>query len=172
MEARDLPGKRQPTDLVVAGGRKHLSRPEEEQRRDQEVHVPVPEQAEPPCWLPKKLHVEFAQIGEILRAAGLYSELDRDALGQYFLARERWQRADKLASAAIRAKDETAATKWAGVQATYFRQCRQCAEVLGLSISSRCRLVVPPAMRTAAVPVAEDEFTKALRARQAKAAGG
>lgn len=167
-----MPGPRQPTELVVANGRKHLSRPEEDQRRDQEVHVPVPEQVEPPRWLPKKLHTEFRQIGEILRLAGLYAELDRDALGQYFLARERWQRADRLASRAIRDQDEKLAKEWTGVQSTYFRQCRQCAEVLGLSISSRCRLVVPPALSSAAAPVKEDEFTKALRARQNRAAGG
>lgn len=167
-----MPGPRQPTELVVANGRKHLSRSEEDQRRAQEVHVPVPDQAEPPMWLPKKLHEEFQQVGEILRLAGLYSELDRDALGQYFLARERWQRADKLASRAIRDQDEKLAKEWTGVQSTYFRQCRQCAEVLGLSISSRCRLVVPPALRAAAAPAEEDEFTKALRARQSRATGG
>lgn len=167
-----MPGPRQPTELVVANGRKHLTRTEEDQRRDQEVHVPVPDRAEPPRWLPKKLHAEFRQIGEILRLAGLYAELDRDALGQYFLARERWQRADKLASKAIREQDEKLAKEWTAVQSTYFRQCRQCAEVLGLSISSRCRLVVPPALSAAAAPVDEDEFTRALRARQNRAAGG
>lgn len=156
----------------MANGRKHLSRSEEDQRRDQEVHVPVPDQAEPPKWLPRKLHAEFRQIGEILRLAGLYAELDRDALGQYFLARERWQRADRLASRAIRDQDEKLAREWTGVQNTYFRQCRQCAEVLGLSISSRCRLVVPPALGAAAAPVEKDEFTRALRARQNRAAGG
>ena len=70
-----------------------MTRAEEDERRDQEVHVPVPDQVAPPKWLPKKLHAEFTEIGEILRLAGLYAELDRDALGQYFLARERWQRA-------------------------------------------------------------------------------
>ena len=167
-----MPGPRQPTELVVANGRKHLTRAEEDQRRDQEVHVPVPERAEPPKWLPKKLHDEFREIGEILRLAGLYAELDRDALGQYFLARERWQRADKLAGKAIREQDEKQAKEWTGVQSTYFRQCRQCAEVLGLSISSRCRLVVPQALSSSAAPAEEDEFTKALRARQGRAAGG
>lgn len=167
-----MAGPRQPTELVVANGRKHLTRGEEEQRRDQEVHVAVPDHAEPPKWLPKKLHAEFREIGEILRLAGLYSDLDRDALGQYFLARERWQRADKLASRAIRDQDEKLAKEWTGVQGAYFRQCRQCAEVLGLSISSRCRLVVPPALVGAAASPDEDEFTRALRARQKRAAGG
>lgn len=167
-----MPGTRQPTELVAANGRKHLTRAEEDRRRDQEVHVPVPDRAAPPKWLPRKLHAEFREVGEILRLAGLYSELDRDALGQYFLARERWQRADKLASKAIRDQDEKLAREWTGVQSTYFRQCRQCAEVLGLSISSRCRLVVPPAMIPPGPSDGEDEFTRALRARQGRAIGG
>lgn len=101
-----MAGKRQPTALVEANGRKHLTAAEADARRDQEVYVAPPEAAVPPLWLPKKLHKEFREIGEILLAAGLYSELDRDVLGQYFLARERWLRADKLASQAIRDKDE------------------------------------------------------------------
>ena len=104
-----MAGKRQPTALVEANGRKHLTAAEADARRDQEVYVAPPEAAVPPLWLPKKLHKEFREIGEILLAAGLYSELDRDVLGQYFLARERWLRADKLASQAIRDKDENLA---------------------------------------------------------------
>lgn len=83
-----MAGKRQPTALVEANGRKHLTAAEADARRDQEVYVAPPEAAVPPLWLPKKLHKEFREIGEILLAAGLYSELDRDVLGQYFLARE------------------------------------------------------------------------------------
>ena len=126
-----MAGKRQPTALVEANGRKHLTAAEADARRDQEVYVAPPEAAVPPLWLPKKLHKEFREIGEILLAAGLYSELDRDVLGQYFLARERWLRADKLASQAIRDKDENLAQKWASTQNTYFRQVRQCAGVHG-----------------------------------------
>lgn len=168
-----MAGRRQPTDLVVSKGRKHLSRAEEDQRRDREVHVPPPDQAEPPRWLPKRLHGEFGQMGTILLRAGLFSELDRDVLGQYFLARDRWLKADKLAAAAIRSKDEKLAKEWTGVQSSYFRQVRQCAEVMGLSVSSRCRLVLPPVLAAAAADNGEeDEFTALLHARQTKAAGG
>ena len=168
-----MPGPRQPTDLVKANGRKHLSQAEEDERRDREVHVPPPDRAQPPNWLLKKFHREFAEIGEILRQAGLYTELDRDVLGQFLVARDRWVRADKLASAAIRDKDEKLAKEWTGVQAAYFKQCRQCAEAMGLSVSSRCRLVVPDALVNAAKDDGEeDEFTRTLRARQAMAAGG
>lgn len=168
-----MPGPRQPTDIVITNGRKHMTKAEEDARRDQEIHVAPPDQAEPPKWLAKKFHAEFREIGETLRQAGLYAELDRDVLGQFLTARDRWVRADKLASVAIRDKDEKLAKEWAGVQGTYFKQCRQCAEAMGLSVSSRCRLVVPSALPNAAKDAGEvDEFTKALRARQAKAMGG
>ena len=168
-----MPGKRQPTAVVEANGRKHLTAAEKDERLDREVHVPPPDAAVPPKWLPKRLHGEYREIGEILRAAGLYAELDRDVLGQFLVARERWLRSDRLASAAIRARDEKLAKEWTAVQSSYFRQCRQCAEVMGLSISSRCRLVVPEVLANAAKDEGEeDEFTRALKARQARAAGG
>lgn len=164
-----MSGKRQPTSLVEANGRKHLTRMEADERRDREVHVPPPEQASPPKWLPKRLHGEYREIGEVLLAAGLYSELDRDVLGQYFLSRDRWIRADKKAAAAIKASDEKLAREWTGVQGTYFKQARQCAESMGLSVTSRCRIVVPPALVSAAAEGDGDEFTRRLHARQAAA---
>lgn len=170
-----MAGKRQPTDLVAANGRKHMTQAEEDQRRDQEVHVPPPDAAVPPKWLPKRLHGEFREIGEILRAAGLYAELDRDVLGQYFLARERWLKADRKAASAIKADDEKLAREWTSVQGAYFKQARQCAEAMGLSVTSRCRIVVPTAVVNAAGAAPEDEadeFTRTLRARQTAALGG
>lgn len=167
-----MAGRRQPTALLEANGRKHLTEAEADARRDQEVYVAPPEAADPPSWLPKKLHKEFQEIGEILLAAGLYSELDRDVLGQYFLARERWLRTDKLAAQAIRDKDENLASKWSSTQNTYFRQARQCAESMGLSVTARCRIVVPSAIQNAGKAGPEDgadEFTRKLRSRQAAA---
>jgi len=156
---------------VEAAGKKHLSRAEADERRDQEVRVPPPEQAIPPGWLPKRLHKEFREIGELLLSAGLYAELDRDVLAQYFLARDRWLKADKKAAAAIKADDEKLAREWSGVQGTYFRQACQCAEAMGLSVTSRCRIVVPAAVVNAAGGTADetDEFTRRLLARQAAA---
>lgn len=167
-----MPGKRQPTAVVEAKGKKHLTEAERDARRDREVQVPPPEEAVPPRWLPRKYHGEFREIGEILRAAGLYAELDRDVLGQYFVARDRWLLADKEAAKAIRDKDEKLAREWTGVQGTYFKQARQCAESMGLSVTSRCRIVVPAAVVNAAGALAEDdadEFTRTLRARQSRA---
>jgi P27 family predicted phage terminase small subunit len=167
-----MAGKRQPTATVAAKGKKHLTKAETDQRLDNEVHVPPPDRAVPPKWLPKRLHKEFQEIGEILRTAGLYAELDRDVLGQYFLCRERWVKADKKAAKAINDGDEKLAREWTGVQSSYFKQARQCAESMGLSVTSRCRIVVPTAIVNAAQCSTDDgtdEFTQLLNARQAKA---
>lgn len=82
-------------------------------------------------------------MAERLAKLNLYSDFDQDVLGQYYLCRDRWQMADKRAATAIRAKDDEQARAWTTVQGTYFKQARQCAESMGLSVSSRCKLVVP-----------------------------
>jgi P27 family predicted phage terminase small subunit len=167
-----MAGKRQPTDIVVANGRKHLSRQEEDERRDKEVRIAPPEQATPPKWLAKCHHTEFLEIATILLQAGLYTDLDRDVLGQYFVCRKSWLGAEKEAAKAIRKKEADEAKTWSGIQAAYFKQARQCAEAMGLSITSRCRLVVPAALSGGADDDDADEFTAALRARQKRAVGG
>ena len=82
-----MPGPRQPTDLLKATGRKHLSQQEEDQRRDQEVHVPPPDQVEPPKWLLKKFHKEFREIGEILGRTEVWARV-RFYRGKEALARK------------------------------------------------------------------------------------
>jgi P27 family predicted phage terminase small subunit len=170
-----MAGKRQPTDVIVANGRKHLSRAEEDDRRDREVHVPPAEALTPPKWLAKKHHAEYFDIAGILNQAGLFSDLDRDVLAQYFVCRDGWIKAEKQAAKAIRTKDADDAKTWAGIQGTYFKQARQCAEAMGLSVTSRCRIVVPAALVTAASAQGddtEDEFTAILHDRQRRAMGG
>lgn len=162
-----MSGRRQPTALVEANGRKHMTKAEADARRDAEVYVPPVETVAPPSWLPKRLRAEYREIGELLNSAGLYAELDRDVLGQYFVCRDRWMKADKKAADAIRKDDEKLARKWTGVQSSYFKQARQCAEAMGLSVTSRCRIVVPPAVVNAAsADEGADEFTELLRRRQ------
>ena len=166
-----MPGKRQPTDVVVANGRKHLSATEEAERRSGEVRLGGAPTLEPPKWLKgKKLKGEFAEIAETLAQAGLYSDLDRDTLAQYFICREQWLEANKQAGRCIKDGMMEASVKWASVQGTYFKQAQKCATELGLTISSRCRLVVPEAMRGSDED-APDEFTAALERRQKAAMG-
>lgn len=140
-----MPGPRQPTDLVLAKGRKHLSKTETAQRRSGEVQVEAPKTATPPKWLPAGLKTAFRAIGKQLIAAGLYSRLDAENLGRYLIAQHQYLLASAEAEKALAAKDQKEADGWGRIQERYFKQARNCANDMGLTVSSRCRLVVPPA---------------------------
>lgn len=149
-----MAGKRQPTDVVLANGRKHLSRAEEAERRAGEVKVSPAKTAKPPKWLPETLKKDFRAIGKRLIASGLYTELDADTLGRYLVAQHQWLIATAEVEKALSQKDpETgqirkkrdlaAADSWGKIQERYFKQARNCANDMGLTVTSRCRLVVP-----------------------------
>lgn len=167
-----MPGKRLPTALVEARGKKHMSKAEADARRDAEVSVSAPETAEPPAWLLKKHHTEFRALGQQLIACGLYAELDKDVLAQYLVARDSWIAAQRRASQAIRAKDRASAKEWTAIQAAYFKQARQAGDAMGLAITARCRLVLPQGMEQQAQGDAPDDFTLRLLERQQRTAEG
>ena len=140
-----MPVKRQPTDVVLANGRKHLSRAEEAQRRAGEVKLPQAKTAGPPRWLPEELKKTFRALGKQLIQAKLYTELDADTLGRYVAAQHQWELATGHAEEALEAADQEEADGWSRIQDRYFKQARACANDMGLTITSRCRLVVPGA---------------------------
>lgn len=163
-----MPGPRQPIDLLKANGRKHLSHAEENDRRQKECRVPAAKTPKPPPWLDEALKKEFRRLGKALIAVNLYTDLDADTLGMYLTARHQWEQATREAESSLAAGDMNASAKWSQTQERYFRAARSCASDLGLSITSRCRLVIPSALTPTADDAPEDEFTKALRARQEK----
>lgn len=166
-----MAGKRQPTDLVAANGRKHMSKAEEDARRDAEVCVPPSETAKPPKWLPKALRKDFKSLGGKLLAVGLYTELDADNLGRYLIAHAQYQAATAEVQHAldVNPRNAEAAETWGKIQERYFKQARNCANDMGLTISSRCRLVLPTVAPAAFTPIEEDEFTTRLHERQSRA---
>ena len=140
-----MPGPRQPTDVIEANGRKHLSKAEAAERRNHEVSVERPKTAKPPKWLPEQLKKDFRALGKRLIAAGIYTDLDADTLGRYLVAQHQWLIATQQAEAALAAKppDLEQADAWGRVQERYFKQARNSATDMGLTVTSRCRLVVP-----------------------------
>lgn len=138
-----MAGKRQPTDVVIANGRKHLSRAEEAERRAGEVKVSPAKTAKPPKWLPETLKKNFRAIGKRLIASGLYTELDADTLGRYLVAQHQWLIATGEAEKALAQRDQENADGWGKIQERYFKQARNYANDMGLTVTSRCRLVVP-----------------------------
>ena len=138
-----MPGPRQPTDLIKANGRKHLSKAEEAERRAREPKVEKAKTAKPPKWLPEQLKKEFRALGKRLIAAGIYTGLDADTLGRYLVAQHQWIIATGEAEQALAQRDQEQADAWGRVQDRYFKQARNCANDMGLTVTSRCRLVVP-----------------------------
>lgn len=148
-----MPRPRVPTDVLVATGRKHLSMAEEAERRAGEVVVLPPKKVKPPEWLPEALRKDFRALSKKLLAVGLYTDLDADNLGRYLIAHRQWLQATAEATRYLSMKDAELADTWGKIQERYFKQCRNCANDLGLTITSRCRLVIP-LLPTSVVPAA------------------
>lgn len=142
-----MPGPRQPTDVIKANGRKHLSKTEEAERRARETRVPRAKTAKPPKWLPDGLKKEFRALGKKLIDAGIYTDLDADTLGRYLVAQHQWIIATREAEKALVQRDQEQTEAWGRVQDRYFKQARNCANDMGLTITSRCRLVVPESIK-------------------------
>lgn len=133
---------RQPIALVQAKGKKHLGKDEIERRQAEEIQVDLID-VKPPEYLPESLKAEFNEIAKKLLHIGIMTELDEDCLARYLLAKQQYLRYTQLLSAAINANKIFDMEKLSTLQDKAYKQCRSSASDLGLTIASRCRLVVP-----------------------------
>lgn len=134
---------RSPIAVLEAKGKKHLTKTETAERESSEVKTTPPKQIRAPAYLPEDLRKDFLDIGKQLGALGIFCKLDYDTLARYLVARRFWQRAADEIAAAMEQGDLKTAEKWTNLQDKYFKQCRGCANDLGMTIGARCRLVVP-----------------------------
>lgn len=177
---------KEPIDLLVAKGKKHLTKKEIEERKEQEINVPFTD-VQPPTYLKGKKRIEeFNTYADMLLKIGIFTELDVDILAKYILAKElyltytkqlekvmskasivrKWEVIDKLSgeldseatledlkkllSTIVRRQRGDDATVIMNLQDKAFKQCLSCAKELGLTITSRMKLVIPP-------PLEEDD---------------
>ena len=139
----------------MAKGKKHLSKTEEAERRSHEARAETPKTAKPPKWLPESLKKDFRALGKKLISAGIYTDLDADTLGRYLVVHHQWLIATGEAENALTKTGPTGhpvpdleeAEAWGRVQDRYFKQARNCANDLGLTVTSRCKLVIPEAAK-------------------------
>lgn len=71
------------------------------------------------------------------------TELDEDCLTRYLLARQSYLQYTNMLNRAIRKNDIAEMEKLATMQDKAFKQCRASGNDLGLSITSRCKLIMP-----------------------------
>lgn len=144
---------REPISLIEAKGKKHLTKAEIAGRQASEVQ-PQTEGIEPPPYLTAAQKKHFVKLAEQLVKIKVMGETDCDTLARYVTAESMYQAATKDLREVQkqRPKDADAAQlmAWAAMvekldkrQERFFKQASTMARDLGLTISSRCKLVVP-----------------------------
>jgi P27 family predicted phage terminase small subunit len=131
---------RQPVDLLLFKGKKNLTKQEIEERKAQEVKASS-DKVEPPEYLPEDLQKEFTLIANELLNIGIMTNLDIDALARFLIAKKLYLDVTKrlLENPNLMLENKDIVT----TQDKLFKQSRAAASDLGLTISSRCKLVIP-----------------------------
>ena len=133
---------RQPIELVKAKGKKHLTKAEIEARERSELKVDL-KNISIPEYLPKKLKDEFEEIAFKLLEIGVMTELDEDCLARYLLSKQSYLQYTVMLNKATNSNKISEMEKLMTMQDKAFKQCRASATDLGLTIASRCKLVMP-----------------------------
>lgn len=139
-----MAGQRLPIEVVQARGSKHLTKSEIQDRYEREIK-PITDNIIAPDYLTKKQKVEFYKIANQLLKLKIIGETDVDALARYIVANDFYINAVKKMRSKEVKNDPYSMEKWSKLQDKFFKQCRSSANDLGLTISGRCKLVVPEA---------------------------
>ena len=114
-------------------------------------------------------------MGGKLKEAGLLTVLDYDTLARYLLAKQSYLAATQevlkiqrgRTEAGKRVIDMEALDGATRVQDRFFKQCRGAANDMCLTVTSRCRLVLPPGAGGKAPE--ENPFERMMRERMRRA---
>lgn len=147
---------REPIDLVAAKGRKHLTIEEYTERKQSEITAPA-DDVKAPSFLTKKEREKFEKLAKQLIELKIMSNLDCDVLARYIRAETEYikvtKQLQKIKFLPDRKSMVTEEEQLAGQYAQYnylskiqnrlMKACNENARELGLTISSRCKLVIP-----------------------------
>lgn len=157
---------KEPINLIMAKGKKHLTKAEIKERQEKEIRTDYIN-VKPPEYLNQDEKEEFNRIAKILLDIGIITELDEDCLAHYLISNTTYVKYTKkireLENQLLKAKKIEKKNKilsdidlYLTYQARALKQCRACANDMGLSISSRAKLVMPPSKD----PPKENKFSK------------
>lgn len=155
---------RQPIALIQAKGRKNLTKKEIEQRMAEEVQ-PCDDDIRAPSYLTIKQKTHFDKLANQLAKIKILGETDVEALARYVTAEAQYETTTKDLRSLMKAKPKQntedpeayynavglwtdAQERMAKLQDRYFKQAQTAANALGLTISSRCKLVAPKSEET------------------------
>ena len=162
-----MPNQKQPIRLIETKQKKHLTKAEIKQREESEVQ-PITDGISPPAYLSAKQKKRFVIIAGQLKRLNVMGETDCELLGRYIVAEDAYEAETKTLRNYYKEppvkKDYDdlggyldAMCTWDGLvesaskrQDRYFKQAQTAANALGLTITSRCKLVVPKAAESPA----------------------
>ena len=144
---------RQPIELLEAKGKKHLTKKEKTDRKDAEI-VPCTEGIMAPNYLSAAEKKQFDLLADQLQKIKIMGETDTEALARYITAQRLYEQAVKDLRKAQKDRPKEAdvyeLSRWAELLEKldkrvdrYYKQATSAASKLGLTITDRCRLVVP-----------------------------
>ncbi|MED4162467.1 phage terminase small subunit P27 family [Halalkalibacterium halodurans] len=145
---------RQPLEVIKGKGRSnHLTKAEIKEREEQEKAIRGnTDKIIAPSYLTKKQQEEFYKIAEELVEMKLFSNLDVDGLARYIDSRDLYIKVVRelrsIKPTSRSGNDKLAVEDFAKLQRTknlLFNECKSAASELGLSITSRLKLVIPKA---------------------------
>lgn len=140
---------REPIELLMAKEKKHLTQEEINRRKEEEIKIEINrDNIIAPDYLSENLKKEFDKISEKLIQIGIMTELDNDCLARYLLSKQIYLKYTSLLTKEIKKENFSKIEKYMNIQDKAFKQCRASATDLGLSISSRCKLVMPKTKET------------------------
>jgi len=133
-------GQKQPIELILLNGKKHFSKEEIKKRKSQEVKVGN-EKVHAPSYLSADLKKEFNKLAKELIKVNIMTNLDIDTLARFIMAKKMYNNITNKLLLLDEIDDNFMVLLQA--QDKLFKQCRQTSTDLGLTISSRCKLVIP-----------------------------
>lgn len=139
-----MAGPRQPIDVVVAKGKYHITKAEIEKRKAEEVGS-LDGEITPPAYLTKEQKKNFEDLAGQLQQLGIFGTTDVQELARYVQAHTMYVMCVRQMRRKEVKNDPEIFGEWLKHMDRFFNQCEKSAAALGLTISSRCRLVVPGA---------------------------
>lgn len=134
--------RKQPIALLEAKGRSHLTKAEIEERKAQEPDAPDDDLVAPE-YLSQKQREEFDRLVYELKRIGIIGNVDDEALAQYIVLKDQFISLTKQLNKRGLINNIEEYDKICRAHIRCFNAVRAAANDLGLSISSRAKLIMP-----------------------------
>ena len=154
-----MPSKKPLAVIMGNGNTSHLTKAEILEREQNEIKAPDDDIQIPNCLKTKKSKEKFEYIVKELKRINLMSNLDVDCIVRYITAEEEYEQVTakiNKTSIMVEGINENGLPDYVvnkeyerliTLQDKVFKQARSAAGDIGLTISSRCKLVMPKATK-------------------------